>query len=551
LFLASFISYPKKHCFLFNSFFLFNSLIPPPFHAQILERSAIYKSASIGDIDMDGLKEIVVGVDEGTDVDPSRVHCFKPDGTECPGFPIGLSRFGYRSKAVLADVEGNGYLDIIIGKEAEELSVIRHDGAYLPGYPSAYGARGLSVGDLDADGDLDMISPGGHWPYYIRGFDILTGAMLPNFPFMDPNNQFFFGMGGAAANICDINGGSEPEIVAGSGTQASVPDGRLFAFDLYGQIATGFPSLILPHRWLNSTCSISDLNGDGTTDICCGSENDESTVPRSSTVYCWTTGYPYNLDNVDWAMDEFDLGHTGRWRRLYHINKTSSQLSVASSQCQENPCYLPADGSLIPVIVTAVREHGGANPAGQDVRYSRTLGCGEYFGPVIDNGDGTYVRMLRAPWGECATDIHAWVNEFKLEDCQTIQFVSAPGAVPKPVPDGKWVAGQAMRASKLAGDGTTVHITWDVSACPDPIYHVYSGPLSAVASYGYDRWECSIGASGTVNISLDAADAFFLVIPANGAVEGSHGRTGPGAERPAAGVGHCGVTSKDASGNCP
>ena len=47
LFLSLFISYPEKHCFLLNSLILFSSLIPPHFHAQILERSLIVLAGGV------------------------------------------------------------------------------------------------------------------------------------------------------------------------------------------------------------------------------------------------------------------------------------------------------------------------------------------------------------------------------------------------------------------------------------------------------------------------------------------------------------------------
>jgi|GEM_PF-1433222 hypothetical protein len=378
----------------------------------------IGQSASIGDIDGDGLKEIVVGVYDGTFTDPSRVHCYKPDGTSCLGFPVGVSWQGYGSKAVLADIDSDGHLEIIIGKETTELNVYRSDGSLFPGYPLLQSARGIAIGDLYRNQNLGMVFSA----FGISGYDLLTGAALSNFPFTDPSGQF--GFSSKAPNICDLSDGAGVEIASGADNGGFVSDGKLFAFGLNGQVLPGYPSALLAHRALATGCAINDVDGDGTTDICCGSENMEFSVPRHSTVYCWDTGHPYNLDNVDWAMDGFDLGHTGRWRRLYHISKAGSQLAVGSCQGQGNPCYLPPDGSLIAVDVTAVREHGGANPAGQDVRYSRTLGCANYEGPVIDHGDGTYIRMLRAPTTDCTTNLHAWVNEFKLADYQQIIFTT-------------------------------------------------------------------------------------------------------------------------------
>jgi|GEM_PF-5631228 len=108
-----------------------------------------------------------------------------------------------------------------------------------------------------------------------------------------------------------------------------------------------------------------------------------------------------------------------------------------------------------------------------------------------------------------------------------------------------------MGAAKITSDGTTSHINWDVTTCPAPDYNLYSGPLSGVASYSYDAWQCSLGTSGLTDITLDSGNVFFLIVPINGATEGSHGFTSADVERPASGVGHCGITSKDTSGTCP
>lgn len=108
-----------------------------------------------------------------------------------------------------------------------------------------------------------------------------------------------------------------------------------------------------------------------------------------------------------------------------------------------------------------------------------------------------------------------------------------------------------MTAAKITMSGDIERITWDVSNCPALDYNLYAGPLGSVSSYGYDSWQCSLGASGSADTTPGARSVFFLIVPVNGSTEGSHGMTSAGAERNASGVGHCGVTSKDTSGTCP
>ena len=276
----------------------------------------------------------------------------------------------------------------------------------------------LTLGDPDNDSikEIGFLAQGGYHLFEMAGF-----TELPNFP-VDFAGTNYEGWAMMRALFADIGGTSQEEVVSGSSCCGFVPDGMMFAVDLDAAISQDFPLGPYLHRGMFGTYpAISDLDGDGDLEICQGSRNDEFTTPRTSTVYCWDVPHPYNLDNIDRAMDGFALQHTGRWRKLYCINKISSTLTV--EDCTASPCTLPADGKTRVVTVTATREADGTHPAGQDVRYSRTLGCGDYSGPVIDNGDGTYTRMLQAPTIGCTTDLHAWVNEFKLADSATINFV--------------------------------------------------------------------------------------------------------------------------------
>lgn len=186
---------------------------------------------------------------------------------------------------------------------------------------------------------------------------------------------------------------------------------------------------------------------------------------------------------------------------------------------------------------------------------------GVALGTMVDGtdpGNGVWRLSVRHSLGGTCTPSGAllsWTLHLQAQvttwDCSSIG-PGGCGAGPKPVPDGRWVPGVPLKAARLASDGSTVSVTWDSAACPAPAYALYSGPLSAVASYGYDNWaNCSLGTSGSATAALNAGAVFFVVVPLSGAVEGSHGRTSSGAERPATGASHCGVTSKDASGTCP
>ena len=384
----------------------------------VLGLGGMGSSASIGDIDQDGLKEIIVTSD--------KLYCFKSDGSNCPNFPFSPQprKYGSLQKPVLVDLENDGFMEIIyINTNATPAMVIAidHNANLLPLYPIELigGAFSIIAGDIDSNNSFEALLS-----IYngvgIDGYDILSAQQLQSFPLTDPENQFYL----FYPKITDLSDDFGKEIIGSGATPALVSDGRLFAFNLNGEIISGFPSEILYHR-VPLGCSVDDLDDDGDVEICCGSENDEFSTIRHSNVFCWDSPHPWNRDLADWMMDGFDLQNTGRWRKLYHIDKINSHLEFEG--CTTNPCFLPPDGSVYAVTITAKRKFAEEYPAGQDVRLARSLGCGEYEGPVYDNGDGTYTRFFRAPTAECITKIEGWVNEFKLQENLQITFSNCEG----------------------------------------------------------------------------------------------------------------------------
>ena len=84
-----------------------------------------------------------------------------------------------------------------------------------------------------------------------------------------------------------------------------------------------------------------------------------------------------------------------------------------------------------------------------------------------------------------------------------------------------------LRVSRSAGD---VQLSWSPDCAGSSLYNVYRGDLTA----GYASIEqLSCGLSGTsISVPIGpAAGEFFLVVPEQGGLEGSYGRTSNGLER--------------------
>ncbi len=110
----------------------------------------------LGDIDGDGFLEIILaGEDE--------IYAYNYTGSLVSNFPVRLSRSTNMglilSTPVLGDLDGDGQLDIILGGPQGNLYAYRYDGNPVNGFPLPSGFPiydSPTVVDLDNDGDLEV-----------------------------------------------------------------------------------------------------------------------------------------------------------------------------------------------------------------------------------------------------------------------------------------------------------------------------------------------------------------------------------------------------------
>jgi len=118
----------------------------------------------VADFNGDGKDEFIIGQADGT------VMVCDEKGKALPGWPFKTKHSIYNTPQVV-DLNGDGKLEVVytawnpegIGKEAGYIQALSPDGAVLDGYPKFIGKSfaPLTFADLDGDGYLEMIAAGG------------------------------------------------------------------------------------------------------------------------------------------------------------------------------------------------------------------------------------------------------------------------------------------------------------------------------------------------------------------------------------------------------
>jgi len=112
-------------------------------------------------------------------------------------------------------------------------------------------------------------------------------------------------------------------------------------------------------------------------------------------------------------------------------------------------------------------------------------------------------------------------------DVDSVEYAAGAGEVP----DGAELPGTPLSIAPASGGDVT--LTWGAScAAGDSDFAVYEGAIGAYASHA-SRF-CTTGGVTSATFTPAAGSSYYLVVPNNGAAEGSYGRDGLGLERPPA-----------------
>lgn len=270
-------------------------------HRNHMHTVLILSAPAVADIDGDGTLEIIV-VDQMTEVDyinPNkpdkgtqerklgRIHVFKNDGSDFGGswpystndnfVPTGqpVVDSGFRAAPTIADVTGDGKLEIIAANYQNQVLVFDYMGSVLPGWPVDLGTdifASASVYDYTGDGKMEIliatkadVDPLDNGTIFL--FDA-TGKQLPGFPIAAPNQVY------SVPALADLDGDGIPEIIYGFGdyNNALGPKG-VMVMDMRSQPLEGWP-VTVPNS-IYGAVALGDLDNDGYPEIVIATQKSE------------------------------------------------------------------------------------------------------------------------------------------------------------------------------------------------------------------------------------------------------------------------------------
>jgi hypothetical protein len=280
--------------------------------------SGVYGIAA-GDVDGDGFPDLVARTMDPYD---PKLYVLTADGRVAPGWPRDTG-YGHGAPA-LADLDGDGHLEIVTQDDASFVRVYRFDGSDQPGWPQPYidfsnGSFATpAIADVDGNGTLEIVVANGAGFLYVFRSD---GSPYPGFP-LDVGADNL----ASSPSVIDVDGDGRKEMFLQLNLRTSPTTQVVSGWRLDGTVLPGFPHTLITgtSRVTTSSTDIADAEGQGSYALTVGAVGDGGSL-------LWYLPIPSSIVTPAAEIDA--------WPRTQHDASNRSCLCTPRPNCDDgNPC---------------------------------------------------------------------------------------------------------------------------------------------------------------------------------------------------------------------
>jgi hypothetical protein len=289
-------------------------------------------SPAIADLDGDGAGEMIFGTRVSSG---NGLQAYRHDGSQAAGFPYSTGTEAILCSPAVADLDGDGSLEIVFFTLGRKLHVVRSDGSVYPGFPVTYpgitddtASPSPAVGNFDDDQDLEIV-----WPVNLGTFrmDLVvvdtdvaggtSGDIMTGWPVQLPANSE------GSPVVGDLDGDGMADIVQPIGSDETDTPDLIAAYNRHGEPLAGFP--IALDGICRSTPTICDFDRDGDVDLVYGSWD--------LLLHVWDLPAPYDPTVIPWPTFQGSVERDGLAVQLSYTAVPEVELPAAFTVLPPRP----------------------------------------------------------------------------------------------------------------------------------------------------------------------------------------------------------------------